>query len=188
MELKEIKNLEYFAKGKRSKVYTGFYKNKKIVVKKSKRAKIETKWLKLLNKHKIGPKFVFSGKNFLVYEFIDGVRILDYFSKKKNIKFVVKKVLEKCRVMDKLRINKKEMGNPYKHILIKGKKVKMIDFERCYYSKKPKNVTQFCQFLMSKKISKILKLDKNKLREILKEYKNKESYDNFNKILEFFKL
>ena len=32
------------------------------------------------------------------------------------------------------------------------KKPVLIDFERAYYTKKPKNLTQFCQFLMRLKI------------------------------------
>ena len=179
--LKGVKELEYFAKGKRSSVYIGNYRKKKIIVKKSKRAKIEAKWIKLLNKHKIGPKFIFLGKNYLIYEFVKGERILDY---KGNIKIVVKEVLEQCRKMDELGINKKEMQNPYKHILI-DKDVKMIDFERCYYSKKVKNVTQFCQFIRNKIFRN---LDNKKLVEILKEYKKNPNEKNYSLILRFLKL
>jgi len=180
--LKGIKDLKYLAKGKRSEVYIGDYRKKKIIIKKSKRAKIEAKWLKILNKYQIGPKFIFLGKNYLVYEFVKGERILEH---KGNIKKIIKKVLEQCRKMDKLGINKKEMQNPYKHILIDKNKVKMIDFERCYYSKKVKNVTQFCQFLREKIFRK---LDKKKLVEILKNYKKNPSDKNYSEILEFLKL
>jgi len=173
--------LEYLAKGKRSKVYTGIYKGKKVIVKKSKRAIIESKWLNLLNKYKIGPKFVSVSKDRLVYEFIDGIRILDF---KGDIKKVIKKVLDKCRVLDKLGINKKEMANPYKHILIKNGKVKMIDFERCYYSDKPKNVTQFCQFVRNR----LIKVNNEKFKKILQNYKGKQSEKNYKEILEFLKL
>jgi len=173
--------LEYLAKGKRSKVYIGVLNGKKVVVKKGKRARIEAKWLKILNKYKIGPKFVSVSKDKLIYEFIDGERILDF---KGDIKIIIKKVLDKCRVLDKLKINKKEMQNPYKHILIKNKKVKMIDFERCYYSDKPKNVTQFCQFIRNK----LLKVNNEKFKKILQEYKGKQNEKNYFKILDFLKL
>jgi len=53
----------------------------------------------------------------------------------------------------------------------------MIDFERCYYTEKPKNVTQFCQFLLL--INKI----KPEAIEILKKYKKDESEENFKRIL-----
>jgi len=182
MKLKDIKNLEYFAKGKRSEVYIGNYRKKKIVVKKSKRAKIEAKWLKLLNKYQIGPKFIFLGKNYLIYEFVKGERILEH---KENIKKIIKKVLEQCRKMDRLGINKKEMQNPYKHILIYNKNVKMIDFERCYYSKKAKNVTQFCQFIRNKIFRN---LNNKRFEEILKAYKKNPNDKNYKEILKFLKL
>ena len=173
--------LEYLAKGKRSRVYTGVLKGRKIIVKKSKRAKIEAKWLKILNKYKIGPKFISVGRDELIYEFVEGERILDF---KGDIKKVIKKVLDKCRKLDKLKINKKEMANPYKHILIKNGKVKMIDFERCYKSDKPKNVTQFCQFVRSR----LMKVNDKKFKEILKKYKKKQSEKNYKEILGFLKL
>ncbi len=173
--------LEYLAKGKRSRVYVGIYRGKKVVVKKSKRAKIEAKWLKILNKYKIGPKFVSVGRDELIYEFVEGVRILDY---KGDIKIIIKKVLDKCRKLDKLKINKKEMANPYKHILIKNKQVKMIDFERCHYTDKPKNVTQFCQFIRNR----LMKVNNSKFKKILQEYKKNQSEKNYKEILEFFKL
>jgi len=173
-----FENLKYLAKGKRSKVYTGKYKRKKVAVKISKRAKIEAKWLKLLNKHKIGPKLLKFDEKRVVYGFVEGERIEDYLKKKISFN-ILKKILLQCRKLDKLKINKKELTNPYKHILIKNGKVVMIDFERCYKSEKPKNVTQFCQYLIKKKIvgKKIIKL--------LKKYKDKQDEKNFNEILEF---
>ena len=102
----EIKDLKFLAKGKRSKVYIGFLKNKKVAVKVSKRAKIEGEWLKLLNKNRIGPKLIKVEKNKLIYEFIEGKRIGDCL-KDKNIKMIIKKVLEQCRILDRLKINKK---------------------------------------------------------------------------------
>ena len=70
-----IENLIFLAKGKRSEVYTGKLNGKKVAVKISKRAKIESKWLRLLNKHKIGPKLIKTEKNKMIYEFIEGKRI-----------------------------------------------------------------------------------------------------------------
>lgn len=171
----EIKDLKYFAKGKRSKVYTGRYGNYKVGVKISERAKLEAKWLKLLNKYGIGPKFLFLDENKLVYRFVEGKRIKDYLKVNKDKK-VVKEVLRQCRILDKLKIDKKELVNPYKHILV-GKKVVMIDFERCHYVDKAKNVTQFFEFLFR---IKFLKRDNI---EVLKKYKKNQNDKNFEKIL-----
>lgn len=176
--------LTYFARGKRSKVYTSNYKNEKLAVKvkhKSSKSELviknEARWLKYLNKHNIGPKLIDYRKDYVIYKFVNGKRITEWLreSKKKNVVKVLKKILLSCKVLDKLGINKEELHNPYKHILI-GKEIKMIDFERCHKTSKPKNVTQFCQFLRSAKIDKILKakginIPKERMREILASYK-----------------
>jgi len=173
----EIKDLKFLAKGKRSKVYVGFLKKKKVAVKVSKRAEIEEKWLRLLNKKKMGPKLIKVEKDKLIYEFVEGKRIGDCL-KDKNIKIILRKVLKQCRILDRLKINKKELVNPYKHIIIKGNEVKMIDFERCHKVKRGKNVTQFGEYLMRMKL-----VPRKEFTRILKDYKKKENEKNFNKIL-----
>ena len=173
----QIRNLKFLAKGKRSEVFVGVFKKKKVAVKVSSRAEIEGNWLKLLNKKNIGPKLIAIKKNMLVYGFIEGKRIGDCL-KNKDSRKIIKKVLKQCRVLDKLKINKKELVNPYKHILVSKGKVVMIDFERCHKVKKGKNVTQFCEYLMRNKI-----LPRKKVTPILKDYKNKQSEKNFMKIL-----
>ena len=172
-----IENLEFLAKGKRSRVYVGFLKKKKVAVKISKRAEIEGKWLKLLNKNRIGPKLIKVEKDKLIYEFVEGKRIGDCL-KDKNIKIILRKVLEQCRILDNLKINKKELVNPYKHIIIKGNEVKMIDFERCHKVKRGKNVTQFGEYLMRMKL-----IPRKEFTKILKDYKKNESENNFKRIL-----
>src|SRR3989338_9578725 len=125
----EIKDLKFLAKGKRSKVYVGFLKKKKVAAKVSKRAEIEEKWLRLLNKKKMGPKLIKVEKDKLIYEFVEGKRIGDCL-KDKNIKIILRKVLKQCRILDRLKINKKELVNPYKHITIKENKGRIINLKR----------------------------------------------------------
>lgn len=192
MNLKKVKNIKFLAKGKRSKVYSGVLNNKKVALKFTSRADKEASWLKLLNKKGIGPRYIFHNKDALVYEFVDGIRIIDYIKKEKRdlvIKVLVN-VLKQCLELDKLKINKLEMHNPYKHVLI-GKKVVLIDFERCYKTKKPKNVTQFCQFMMSK-LDKLLKekkinIDRVIFQSLLKNYKESYRKAYFGKILNYIK-
>jgi predicted Ser/Thr protein kinase len=106
---KGINDAKYFAKGKRSVVYLGEYKGKKVAIKVSQRAKIEAKWLKKLNRFGIGPRLLFCNKDYLVSEFVEGIRILDYFKRYKGKKWVIKDVLRQCRIMDRLKINKLEI-------------------------------------------------------------------------------
>ena len=89
------------------------------------------------------------------------------------------------------KINKLEMHNPCKHIIIDKKPV-MIDFERCYFTNKPKNVTQFCQFIMSNKLilllkHKKIKMNRKKLIASVKIYKKTYNKKDFNNILKLLK-
>jgi len=198
LEQKTIKNINYFSKGKRGFVFTGLFKSKKIAIKiknpESKailRINNEIEYLKILNIKNIGPKLLFSDKNFLVYEFVDGDSIMDYLknNKKDNIKKIIKKIMGQMFVMDKLKINKEEMSHPQKHIIIdKKNKPILIDFERTHYVLKPSNVTQFSDFLISNNIIKIFKnnkidINKNKIINAAKQYKKQQNKENFNNIL-----
>ena len=190
----DIKDIRFLAKGKRSKVYTGTLNNKKIAIKHTNKAEIESYWLKLVNKQSIGPKYISNNEEILVCEFITGVNIIDFIKKanKKDILNVLINVMRQCRSLDKLKINKLEMHNPYKHVIINNK-VTLIDFERCYKTDNPKNVTQFGQFIMSGKVSKILDdknifIDKKKFTEILKKYKWSYKKGYFKRLLDFLKV
>jgi len=177
---------KYLAKGKRGRIYV----EGGVALKKSSPARVknESKWLKILNKRSIGPKLIEVKKDYFKYIFIRGDFILDYF-KMNNPKPVILDVLKQCRILDKLKINKLEMHNPHKHIIIENNKPFLIDFERAYETEKPKNVTQFCQFLMSKKVRSILKykINKKRLIGLLKKYKDNETEKNFNEIINHFK-
>lgn len=139
-----IKDLSYFAKGKRGLVFTARYKGRKIAVKTNNpkseaalRMENEAKFLKLLNKKNIGPKLLLHGNNFLAYEFAEGHNIMEFLdnfkneynqksNKQKNNKTktkkivikLIKEIMAQLYLMDKLRINKQEMSHPQKHILI----------------------------------------------------------------------
>ena len=64
-----------------------------------------------------------------------------------NVK-ILKAIMEQCKIMDNLRINKKEMHKPLKNIIItKKEKPVLLDFERCCFTNRPKNANQFKQFL-----------------------------------------
>ena len=209
LERNNVNNLKYFAKGKRGVIFTGNYKNKKVAIKiknpDSKailRINNEIKFLKVLNKKIIGPKLLFYDENYLVYEFVEGLGISDFLessiknntiNKKNNNKKttinIIKKILNQLFTMDKLNINKEEMSHPQKHILIDKKNdTTLIDFERCHYTIKPSNVTQFCDFLISNTILTLLRnnkinINKNKLIEAAKQYKRQQSDKNFENIM-----
>ena len=195
MKIKAFKSIEFLAKGKRSEVYKALYKNQKVAIKlfktqdSKKRAKKEANFILILNKENIGPKLIFQENNYIVYKLIEGPRFIDWLnqSDKKSTLKMISKILDVCYKIDKLGINKLELHNPKKHILIENNKPILIDFERCYFTDNPKNLTQFCQYLISKKIQYILKSKKIKIKRVtlisvLKKYKvNKNT--NFKIIL-----
>ncbi len=196
LENRGITDIRYFTKGHRGLLFTGYYKNKKITIKiknpKSNaigKVENEAKWLKKLNKYNIGPKTLITNKDYFAYNYINGDFILDYIKKtdKSRIKKMIKQVFRQLYSLDKLKIDKEEMHHPYKHVIISKGKPYLIDFERMHYSQKPKNVTQFCQFLISEQVSEIFKnkrmyITKNNLINLAKVYKKNQNKSNLEKI------
>ncbi len=183
----EVKTWMFFAEGKRSDVYRKKIRGKIYVKKVAKKGRgieghiaNEIRFLRILNKKRIGPKLYGTGGGWFICDFVVGERILDYLEKNKDQKRIFVKVLGQCFVLDRLGINKEEMHNPYKHVLIQKGKVTMIDFERCHWTDKPKNVTQFFQFLF---MLKVLDHDNKNVQCALKEYKEKRSKENFEKLI-----
>ena len=199
---KGVEDIQYLTHGKRGNIFTGVIDKSKFVkthfakknlvkvgikVKRQEskavaRIKNEAKWLKVLNKKNIGPKLLFYGDDYLVYEFVEGMFILDFIKKEnseKLMKSVLVKILEQCYELDKLAVNKEEMHHPLKHIIIgKNNKPTLIDFERCHKTDKPHNVTQFVEF-----ICRIQRNNVQFLRELAREYKNNLNKENLDKII-----
>jgi len=204
-KIKDVEHVEYFTKGHRGMLFTGVYKGKKKAVIKIKnpqsmafgRMQNEANFLKILNKKGIGPKLYFYNEkdDYFVYEFIDGEffpLFLEHSSKKNKtlIKKIIKQVFIQCFRMDKLKINKEEMHHPYKHVIIdrKTKKPVLIDFERAHYAKEPINVTQFCSYIISEFITRLLKergikVNREKMIELAKKYKKSVKKYNLDKII-----
>ena len=197
LENKKIKNVKYLAKGHRGLLFTANYKNKKIAIKtknpQSKaygRIENEAKWLTKLNKYKIGPKLLFTYDNYFMYKYVEGDFIIDYIKKsnKSNIKKMIKKIFNQMLVLDKLKIDKEEMHHPLKHIIISRNKPYLIDFERAHHAQNPKNTTQFCQFLISGYLTKILsdkkiKINKNEIIRLAKVYKKRQDSKNLMRLI-----
>src|SRR3989344_7546712 len=102
LEAKGVVDIHYYAKGKRGLVHAGNYdtvtKVKKFLPLKAQKVKVaikvkradsrasgniinEAKWVEKLNKVGIGSRFLFSGENYLVYEFVEGEEITSFIEK-----------------------------------------------------------------------------------------------------------
>lgn len=207
LEEEGITNVEKLTKGHRGLIYTGKL-NKKIAIKRKnpeskavRRIENEALWIKFLNKYKIGPKFILQKDDYFVYKFVNGVFFPEFIenANKSQIKQIIKEVFRQCYQLDKLKINKEEMHHPYKHIIIDKKSIKdrksktipkvvLLDFERTHKTLKPHNTTQFCQYIISGKISPILKkkgfkINKSKIISASKKYKKHQSETNFKNII-----
>lgn len=183
----KLTNIKEFSHGKRSIIYTAHYKNKKVAIKVKKRfihaKKVvaqEAKFLKILNSYGIGPKLIKTTDKAVVYTFIEGPFFVDWIKTNSDHKSMIKKILLQCRTLDKLKINKKEFTRPIKHVIIEKSQPVLIDFERCHHSENPKNVTQFCQFLLSKRI---IKRTRKEILPLLKSYKTNQTNKKFKILL-----
>ncbi len=197
---KKITDIQRLAKGHRGLIFTGKIAKKKITVKVQRQdigaqgtVNNEVIQLKKLNKKGIGPTLLFSGDDYFAYNYIEGEFVIPYLEKasKTTVVNVLKNVFDQMKVMDKMGLNKEEMHHPLKHVII-GKKVTLIDFERCKPSEKLHNVTQFCQFMMSGHIKPVfnrvkIKIDKNKMMAAAKTYSDDMSDKNYKAILSFLK-
>ena len=147
-----LNNIKYLALGKHSTVLEGKINSKKFIIKigLEKDIQIETLFLEKLKSKPYVPKIFKYTKIYVIREKLEGTLINEFFhlASKKEIIEVLDNIFEITYDLDKLKINKSEMTNPYKHIYIDKKlKVSMIDFERCLYTDKPRNTTQFIQYL-----------------------------------------
>jgi len=190
---KAYPELKQFAKGKRSIVFSlGIKYCIKLSSGKVSLAR-EYTTLQLLNKHKIGPKAILYDKalDALVMEKIQGMFIEEFASKEKSrirVLSAVYNVASQLFQLDKLKLSKQEMHHPPKHIIVSKKGPVLIDFERCRYSEKPKNMTQFFQYLSEGALYQILKkrgfvLFNKTLKNSLQSYKNSYSQEDFFSLL-----
>ena len=203
-ELK-IGTISVLGKGYVGIVVLGKLGRKKVAVKirrndsPRKNLKKEAELLKIINKHKIGPKLIASSKNFLVMEYLDGEKIGDWVGglKKKGsssqLKLIIKKVLEDCYSLDRIGLDHGELSNLTKHVIV-GKKITIIDFESSSMDRKVSNVTSATQALcigsgISKIIGHVYKIPKKqKMITVLRRYKREGTRESFESLLSVLKL
>lgn len=197
-KLSKVRKLRPYSKGKRGLVYTGRYRCKKVAVKVENpdskainRINNEANFLRLVNAHGIGPKLYDSGEDYIIMQYVKGKQIIDFLdgANKRKIRSVLKKTFEQMYTLDNLKINKAEMHRPIKHLIItRCNKPVLLDFERARKSIKTQNVTQFCQFITSTNVSKILKkknikLNRSKILKAAQRYSKEKSKENLKEII-----
>lgn len=159
----------------------------------------ETILLRAANKVGVGPILLYSSKNFIVMEYLDGVKIFDWISDLKGkesvsrLKVVIKKVLTDCYKLDMSGIDHGELSNITKHVIV-GKSVKMIDFESSSLERRVSNVTSATQAIfigsgLAKIVQKIYSIPpRPKIISVLREYKKQQTQQSFDNVLGILKL
>ena len=173
LEAQDYGNISLFARGKRGLVYRAELGKKTVAIKTAhpdslaiNRIENEASWLERLNREGIGPeRLAFwpaeGGRPAcLAMAFVEGEPILNFLKSAgaSKAKKTLRDVMRQMLILDTLGVNKGEMHTPVKHVLVRktGEPV-LLDFERCRHTERPKNVTQFCQFLASESVQALLR-------------------------------
>ncbi|MDH3736145.1 MAG: serine/threonine protein kinase [Nitrosopumilus sp.] len=162
--------------------------------------KNEASLLKLVNSVNVGPKMFVASKNFLVMEYLEGIKISEWINTLKGIgsvkklKSTIRNILEDCYKLDQINFDHGELSNISKHIIVGETKSTLIDFESSSTIRRPSNVTSVTQAIfigsgIAKKAQKIYKNpSKEKIIEALKQYKHEKTQENFEILLKILKL
>jgi len=159
----------------------------------------ETTLLEAANKAKVGPRLIESSDNFVVMEYLNGKKIYDWINELKGrrrvtkLKSVIKKVLEDCHSLDRAGLDHGELSNITKHVIV-GKSVTIIDFESSSLERRVSNVTSATQAVLigsglAKMVRRIYSApSKQKIIKSLRQYKEDQTRESFDKVLEVLRL
>ena len=200
---KRVSDLSVLGKGCVGIVVMAYKKDERIAMKirrvDADRLKMqhEAEMLKKANTVDIGPKMLDVTDNFLVMEFIEGVLLPEWINAlrgrgtKSRVKRVLRAVLEQSWSLDELGLDHGELSRAPKHVIVDPKeKPWIVDFETASVNRKVSNVTSICQYLfISSQVARTIQrklggIDRAKLMQALRGYKQKRTRGGFEKILE----
>lgn len=159
--------------------------------------KHEAEMLKIANAVSVGPRFLNQSKNLLLMEYVEGALFPQWLEKvkhKQTVRNVLRSTLEQCRRLDETGLDHGELSHAPKHVVIKNSTPCIIDFETASTSRKPSNVTAMSQYFFiaknsAKQITKIIgKINQERLRCALRNYKREKTRRNFDAILQIMSL
>ncbi|MDH3204210.1 MAG: serine/threonine protein kinase [Nitrosopumilus sp.] len=165
-----------------------------------KEMKNEANLLKLVNSVSVGPKIFDASKNFLVMEYLEGIKISEWIlalkgsGSAKKLKSTIRHILEDCYRLDQIGFDHGELSNISKHVIVGETKSTLIDFESSSTKRRPSNVTSVTQAIfigsgIAKKTQKIYKNPpKEEIISVLKQYKQEKTQESFDKLLKILKL
>jgi len=158
----------------------------------------EARLLRIANKIGIGPKFIKNSKNFLIMEYIDGEKIIDWVKKSKikskDLRSVINNVLRECYLLDNAGLDHGELSTIDKHVIVGKNRNTIIDFESSSTKRKSSNVSAATQAIfigtgLAKIIRKKIKIPrKDKIIRLVRHYKKMKTEESFNELLQELKL
>lgn len=159
----------------------------------------EANRLIIANSIGVGPKLLSFSRDFILMEYIDGVKLVEFLDigDKSKLVRVLLDILKQCYKLDRIGLVHKELSRADRHILIRKSDLKpfILDFETASLTSRGSNLTQVISFLfikpctISTKISQILgTVDKTALIKLLKDYKKYRTRKIFEEILKLLHL
>ncbi len=158
-EFYSLKRPEKFAEGYRGIIYTHTENGQKFAVKVPSEEKLvktflkEAEILKFLNSKGFSfvPKLHLVGEDFFVYRFLEGEpfkKVQREVSEREKL-YYLRKILLAAYCLDRVGVFKDEFQRPFTNVLVSGRRIYLLDFERGLLNKYWKNVPQFLQFLVA---------------------------------------
>ena len=197
----KINDLTILGKGYASVVVMAHRDNERYVLKirrtdsRRKDMQHEARILREVNVLGIGPRLIDVMDNFILMEFIEGLRFPEWLDIKKEQKQRIRKVLrlviEDCWKLDQAGIDHGELSRAPKHIIVdKHDKPVIIDFESASKKRRTSNVTSISQFLFFRSQTArlleevLLKVDKERLLMELRRYKKQPNRKSVDRLLQ----
>jgi len=204
---KTVSDLSVLGKGCVGIVVIAYRKGEKVAMKirrvDADRLKMqrEAEMLKKANTVNIGPDLIDVSDNFLIMEFIEGTLLPEWINAlkgrgtKSRVKRVLRDVVEQSWSLDELGLDHGELSRAPKHVIVDANEnARVVDFETASVDRKVSNVTSICQYLfvgsrIAKSIQKKLgRIDRTKLMQALRSYKQERTRGRFERILEICTL
>ncbi|WP_218042121.1 hypothetical protein [Infirmifilum lucidum] len=112
----------------------------------------EARVLSLVNSHNIGPRLRAYSRNFLVWDYVDGMSLEEWarLSSREELEKTLRLVLEQLWILDILGVAHNELSRFKDHVLVRKDGVPVIlDFESASRGRSRSNIPQFLSFLLN---------------------------------------
>jgi putative serine/threonine protein kinase len=148
--------------------------------------------LRAANAVGVGPTLLGEGEMVLMMEYIEGVFLAKWLQEPhvwEEVAFVLRSLLTQCRRLDLAGLDHGELSDAKKHVIVNNTGVPfIIDFETASRKRACRNLTAMVNYLFFKEsismlIGRFLCLEKEGLRNALREYKREASDETYRKLM-----